>query len=65
MNNTATILENGESMEVSREELKRIRHLVYYCPECPGYHLWSENDFEDIEAVLNRKPEYLQYKTTV
>jgi uncharacterized protein with PIN domain len=49
---TKTIVDNGEEMEVSREELKKVRSLVYYCPECKHYHLWEGKSFEDIEEVL-------------
>jgi len=47
-----TIMDNGEEMPLSKEQLKRVRHLVYYCPECKAYHFWDGRTFEDVEAIL-------------
>ena len=47
-----TIMDNGEEMPLSKEQLKRVRHLVYYCPECKAYHFWDGRAFEDVEAIL-------------
>ena len=49
---TKTIIENGEQLDVTREELKRVRRLVYWCPECKAYHLFDGKTFEDIEEIL-------------
>lgn len=47
-----TIMDNGEEMPLSKEQLKRVRHLVYYCSECTAYHFWDGKNFEDVEAIL-------------
>lgn len=47
-----TIMDNGEEMPLTKAELRRVRHLVYYCPECKAYHFWDGNDFEDVGAIL-------------
>ena len=52
---TKFIIDNGEEMPLTLEELKKVRKLVYWCPECKAYHLWSKNDFEDIEAIIGKK----------
>ena len=46
------IIENGEEMPLTREQIKKVRGLVYYCPECDGYHFWDGKDFEDVESIL-------------
>ena len=49
---TRAIIENGEQLDVTQEELRKVRKLVYYCPECKVYHLWDGKSFEDVEEVL-------------
>ena len=52
---TRTIIENGERLDVTSEEFKKFRkvkELIYYCPECKAYHLFDGKTFEDIEEVL-------------
>ena len=47
------IMFNGEEiMPLTKEQLKKVRHLVYWCSGCKGYHFWEGKDFEDVEAVL-------------
>lgn len=61
-----TIIDGGEQMPLPKEQLKKVRHLVYYCPdctehlrdgpvyrpECKAYHFWDGKTFEDVEAIL-------------
>jgi hypothetical protein len=49
---TRSIIGSGEGRDVAVKELRKVRHLVYWCPQCHCYHLWDGNDFEDVEAVL-------------
>jgi hypothetical protein len=49
---TRTIVENGEEITITRAELKKVRHLCYWCPECEVYHLFEGKDFGDVEAVM-------------
>jgi hypothetical protein len=50
-----TIMDNGEEMPLTKLQLRKVRHLVYWCPECKAYHFFDGNDFEDIEAILGIK----------
>ena len=50
-----TIVENGEQMDVTPEELRKVRKMVYWCPQCRCYHLWEGKDFEDIELIIGKK----------
>ena len=47
-----TIMDNGEEMPLTKAQLRRVHHLVYYCPECKAYHFWDGMNFEDVEAIL-------------
>jgi hypothetical protein len=47
-----TIVRDDETMPLTKADLRRVRHLVYYCPACKAYHFWDGNDFEDVEAIL-------------
>jgi uncharacterized protein with PIN domain len=47
-----TIIDGTEKMPLTKAQLRQVRHLVYYCPECKAYHFWGGNDFRDVEAVL-------------
>ena len=49
---TRTIIENGEQLDVTLEQLRKVRELVYWCPQCHCYHLWEGKDFADIEGIL-------------
>ena len=52
---TRAIIENGEQLDVTPEEflkVRRVKGLIYYCPECRAYHLFDGKDFEDVEAIL-------------
>jgi hypothetical protein len=51
---TKTIMDNGEQIDVTREQLVKVRKLVYWCPDCKAYHLWDGNDFEDIEVIIGK-----------
>ena len=49
-----TIIENGEQRDVTPEQLRKVRKLVYWCPPCRAYHLWEGKDFEDIEVLIGK-----------
>ena len=51
---TRAIIENGEQMDVTLEQLRKVRKLIYWCPPCHCYHLWDGNDFEDIEVIIGK-----------
>lgn len=47
-------VKNQGPMTVRPEELKKVRHLIYWCPKCKVYHLFEGNDFEDVEAIIGK-----------
>lgn len=51
---TRPIIEGGEQMDIPKAQLKKVRHLVYWCPECKAYHLKEGKDFEDIEIIIGK-----------
>ena len=47
------IIFGDEKMSLTWEEIKKVRHLLYWCPECAGYHPWPGNDLEDVKVFLD------------
>jgi methionine synthase II (cobalamin-independent) len=48
------ILENGEEIEVSNEEILKLKEmkLIYFCPDCNLYHTEEDLSINDIENIL-------------
>jgi hypothetical protein len=51
---TRAIVEKGEQRDVTLEQLRKVRNLVYWCPPCHCYHLWEGRDFGDIEVLIGK-----------
>ena len=51
---TQAIIENGEQREVTLEQLRKVRNMVYWCHACKAYHLWDGKSFEDIEVIIGK-----------
>ena len=48
------IIKDRKQRNVTSEQLRKVRKLIYYCSECKTYHLWDGNDFEDIEVIIGK-----------
>jgi len=52
--NVRAIIKGWGQINIARGDLKKVRHLIYWCPPCHAYHLWEGKSFQDIEIAISK-----------